>query len=86
MKKPVSKSYATLQLRSRGSSINSNSSAGKRSAGNMKDFHQPILGSRSSQLGAAARKTSRKNVFRALVDDAYEKEVRLSEVKKKYDQ
>jgi hypothetical protein len=54
MKKPsgVSKSYATLQLRSRGSSINSNSSNGGRSAGKVKDFHQPILGSRSSELGS----------------------------------
>ena len=52
----------------------------------MKDFHQPILGSRSSELGSQVRSKSKKNVFRALVDDAYEKEVRLSATKKKYAQ
>jgi hypothetical protein len=52
----------------------------------MKDFHQPILGSRSSELGSQVRSKSKKNVFRALVDDAYEKEVRLTATKKKYAQ
>ena len=62
----------------------SNSSTGKKSVASASDYYRPILSPKSSALGTSVRSKSKKNVFRALADDAYEKEVRLAQTQKKY--
>ena len=82
-------SYASMQYRGRGASVTSNksgSSVGKKSVSSSSDFYRPIISPKSSALGTTVRSKSKKNVFKALVDDAYEKELRIAQTQKKYAQ